>query len=64
MPGMYGADLLGRSRLLHPRAKRVMLVSWGDARSPETLPHSCAVGDGALAVTSAHRVLRRQRRAD
>ncbi len=44
MPEMYGADLLGQARLLHPRAKRVMLVSWGDPSSPETLLHSCAVG--------------------
>jgi thioredoxin reductase (NADPH) len=44
MPGMYGADLLGEARLIHPHAKRVMLVSWGDPSSPETLLHSCAVG--------------------
>jgi len=44
MPGMYGAELLGQARLMHPHAKRVMLVSWGDPSSPETLLHSCAVG--------------------
>ncbi len=44
MPGMDGADLLGEARLIHPHAKRVMLVSWGDPSSPAMLLHSCAVG--------------------
>jgi thioredoxin reductase (NADPH) len=29
MPGMTGAQLLGRVRELHPTARRVLLVSWG-----------------------------------
>lgn len=44
VPGIDGADLLGEARLIHPRAKRVMLVSWGDPSSPAMLLHSCAVG--------------------
>ena len=44
MPGMGGPDLLGEARLLHPQAKRVLLVAWGDPSSPATLVHSCAVG--------------------
>jgi thioredoxin reductase (NADPH) len=44
MPDMDGADLLGEARLIHPHAKRVMLVSWGDPSSPATLLHSCAIG--------------------
>lgn len=44
MPGLHGADLLGQTRALHPLAKRVMLVPWGEPSSPETLLHGCAVG--------------------
>ena len=44
VPGIDGADLLGEARLIHPRAKRVMLVSVGDPSSPAMLLHSCAVG--------------------
>lgn len=44
MPGLDGPDLLGRARLIHPHAKRILLVAWGDPSSPETLLHSCAVG--------------------
>ncbi len=44
MPGMDGAELLGRARFIDPLAKRVMLIPWADPESPETIYHSCAYG--------------------
>ena len=44
MPEMEGAELLGQVRFIDPHAKRVMLISWGDASSPETIYHNCAYG--------------------
>jgi thioredoxin reductase (NADPH) len=44
MPEMEGNVLLGRVRIIDPLAKRVMLINWGDTRSPEAIYHSCAYG--------------------
>lgn len=44
MPELGGDELLGRVPSIDPLARRVMLVNWGDASSPETIYHSCAYG--------------------
>ena len=44
MPEMAGKDFLGEARAIHPVAKRVMLVSWGDRSAPEAILTGCAVG--------------------
>ena len=44
MPGMSGTDFLGAARLIDPQAKRVMLVSWGDASAGQAILEGCAVG--------------------
>ena len=44
MPEMNGDELLGRTRLIDPLAKRVMLIPWADPDSPETIYHGCAYG--------------------
>ena len=44
MPEMEGNVMLGQVRTIDPLAKRVMLIDWGDTRSPEAIYHSCAYG--------------------
>jgi len=44
MPVLDGASLLGEARLVHPLAKRVMLVTWGDPSASEAILRGCAVG--------------------
>jgi CheY-like chemotaxis protein len=41
-PGVTGAQLLGRVRELHPAARRVLLVSWGDQSA--AIPEAAALG--------------------
>jgi thioredoxin reductase (NADPH) len=44
MPEMTGVDLLARVRDLDPRARRALLVAWGDRESAPTILHGCAFG--------------------
>jgi thioredoxin reductase (NADPH) len=44
MPGMTGVDLLSRVRELDPRARRALLVAWGDRESAPTILEGCAFG--------------------
>src|SRR5690348_1691823 len=48
LPGMAGAELLGRVRTLHPDARRALLVPWGawsERRTAEAILRAMAVGD-------------------
>ena len=48
MDGVTGSELLMRSRELHPRAKRGLLVdfgAWGDPPTAAAIRHAMAVGD-------------------
>ena len=48
MPGRTGAEILMHSRVLHPRAKRGLLVdfgAWGDPPTAAAIRHAMAVGD-------------------
>ena len=48
MSGLTGGELLQRSRELHPRAKRGLLVdfgAWGDPPTATAIRHAMAVGD-------------------
>jgi thioredoxin reductase (NADPH) len=36
MDGLEGLELLGRTGVLHPRAKRALLIDWGDWSDPAT----------------------------
>jgi thioredoxin reductase (NADPH) len=48
MAGLTGGELLQRSRELHPRAKRGLLVdfgAWGDPPTASAIRHAMAVGD-------------------
>jgi thioredoxin reductase (NADPH) len=44
MPEMAGVDLLARVRELDPRARRALLVAWGDRESAQTILQGCAFG--------------------
>ncbi len=44
MPGMTGSELLARVPALDPRARRALLVAWGDRRSAPTILQGCAFG--------------------
>jgi thioredoxin reductase (NADPH) len=51
MPGMPGAEFLGRARVAAPLAKRVMLVSWGDSSGRQAILDGCAFGQIEYFVT-------------
>ncbi len=44
LPGVDGTELLARIRRLHPTAKRLLLVSWGDQSSSATVLRAIALG--------------------
>jgi thioredoxin reductase (NADPH) len=44
MAAMSGVDLLTRIRDVDPRARRVLLVAWGDRQAPATILEGCAFG--------------------
>jgi thioredoxin reductase (NADPH) len=44
MRAMAGAELLARSRSIHPNAKRILLVDFGDPRMLEVIAHGMALG--------------------
>jgi thioredoxin reductase (NADPH) len=44
LPEADGTDLLARIRRLHPTAKRVLLVSWGEQSSSEPILQAVALG--------------------
>jgi thioredoxin reductase (NADPH) len=44
MPEMAGVDLLARVRDLDPRARRALLVAWGDREAAPTIVQGCAFG--------------------
>ena len=44
MPEMAGVDLLARVRDLDPRARRALLVAWGDREAAPTILQGCAFG--------------------
>ena len=40
-----GTELLARVRQLHPAARRVLLISWGDQASMEAVVQATVLGD-------------------
>jgi thioredoxin reductase (NADPH) len=45
MPGETGAELLARSRRLHPTAQRMLLTDWGDFTSTEATVQAMVLGE-------------------
>ena len=48
LPGLSGAELLGRVRTMHPDARRALLVPWGawsERRTADAILRAMAVGD-------------------
>ena len=45
MPEMQGNEFLGRARVLAPKAKRALLVGWGDRSASRTILQACAFGE-------------------
>ena len=45
LPGGTGTGLLARVRQLHPSARRVLLISWGDQASLEPMLEATVLGD-------------------
>ncbi len=45
LPGGTGTELLARVRQLHPSARRVLLISWGDQASLEPMLEATVLGD-------------------
>jgi thioredoxin reductase (NADPH) len=45
LPGGTGAELLARVRRLHPAARRVLLITWGDRQSVESVVEATVLGD-------------------
>jgi thioredoxin reductase (NADPH) len=45
MPEMQGNEFLGRARVLAPKAKRALLVGWGDRTASRTILQACAFGE-------------------
>lgn len=45
MPEMQGNEFLGRARVLAPKAKRALLVGWGDRSASRTILQACALGE-------------------
>jgi thioredoxin reductase (NADPH) len=54
LPEGTGAELLARVRQLHPAARRVLLITWGDQQSMESVVEATVLGDlDAYAVKPA-----------
>ena len=45
LPGATGTELLARVRQLHPAARRVLLITWGDQASSEPIQRAIVLGD-------------------
>jgi thioredoxin reductase (NADPH) len=45
LPGGTGTELLARVRQVHPSARRVLLISWGDQASLEPMLEATVLGD-------------------
>ena len=45
LPGATGTELLARVRQLHPSARRVLLITWGDQASLEPILQATVLGD-------------------
>ena len=45
LPEATGAELLARVRQLHPAARRVLLITWGDQASAEPILRATVLGD-------------------
>ena len=45
LPGATGTELLARVRQLHPSARRVLLIAWGDQASLEPMLEATVLGD-------------------
>jgi thioredoxin reductase (NADPH) len=45
MPGMNGNEFLGKARGIAPKAKRALLVGWGDRTASRTILQACAFGE-------------------
>ena len=45
MPEMQGNEFPGRARVLAPKAKRALLVGWGDRSASRTILQACAFGE-------------------
>ena len=45
LPAATGTELLARVRHLHPAARRLLLISWGDPAGWESLLQATAIGD-------------------
>ena len=45
MPEMQGNEFLGKVRVLAPKAKRALLVGWGDRTASRTILQACAFGE-------------------
>jgi len=45
LPGATGTELLARVRQLHPSARRVLLITWGDQSSLEPMLRATVLGD-------------------
>jgi len=45
LPEATGADFLARVRQLHPAARRVLLITWGDQASSEPILRATVLGD-------------------
>ena len=45
MPEMQGNEFLGKARVIAPKAKRALLVGWGDRSASRTILQACAFGE-------------------
>ena len=45
LPGMTGVEFLARAHHLHPDARRILLLDWGDRRLGEVLPRAGSLGE-------------------
>src|ERR1700690_2456497 len=45
LPGATGTGLLAQVRQLHPSARRVLLITWGDEASLEPMLQATVLGD-------------------
>ena len=44
LPGVTGVEFLARAHRLHPDARRILLLDWGDRRLGEVLPQAGLLG--------------------
>ena len=45
LPDATGTELLARVRQLHPAARRVLLITWGDQASVKAVVQATVLGD-------------------